>query len=221
LKQKKLTHVYFISGMSASSKIFERIHLPAEQYKTHFLEWIMPYSRNESMTKYAKRFAEQITEENPVIVGVSFGGMLAQEIARIIHCDKIILISSLKTPKEFSLFFKMTKALKLYRFLPINTINFTERLLMKNGTKKIKRTLSIYRKYLPLRSKRYLLWATRSFLHWKAQKNTVTMLRLHGDKDKIIPINKIGKCELIENGTHVMILTKSSIIQQHLLRYLS
>ncbi|GGF75383.1 YqiA/YcfP family alpha/beta fold hydrolase [Wenyingzhuangia marina] len=221
MKTENITHVYFLPGMSACSAIFERIQLPKEKYKMHFLEWIMPHSKKESLTDYTKRFAKQITEKNPVLVGVSFGGVLAQEIAQIIPAKKIILISSVKSPEEYSPFFKTVKATKIHKLLPISFINWSENLLHKNGSKKVRNTLSVYRKFLPLRNKLYTQWAVRSFLYWKGCNNHVDLFHLHGDADKIIPIHYIKNCEIIKNGTHVMILTKSSTIQQHILRCLA
>lgn len=222
MKTENITHVYFLPGMSACSKIFERIHLPKEQFKMHFLEWLMPISKDESLADYTKRFSKQVTEKNPVLVGVSFGGVLAQEIAQIIPCKKIILVSSVKNPREYSPFFKTVKTTKLYKLLPITFINWTEDFLRKKGTKKIKNTLTVYRKFLPLRNKLYTQWAVRSFLHWKGcQNNNTEIAHLHGDADKIIPLKYIQKCNVIKNGTHVMILTKSSTIQKYILKYLA
>lgn len=221
MKTENITHVYFLPGMSACSAIFERIQLPKEKYKMYFLEWQMPLSKKESLKDYTKRFVNQITEENPVLVGVSFGGVLAQEIAQIISTKKIILISSVKSPDEYSTFFKTVKATKLYKLLPISFINWAENFLHKNGRKKIKNTLTVYRRFLPLRNKLYTQWAVRCFLHWKGCDNKIDLIHLHGDADQIIPIKHIKNCEVIKNGTHVMILTKSSTIQQHIVRCLA
>lgn len=207
--------------MSASSAIFERIKLPEDKYKMHFLEWLMPLSKNESLKDYVKRFAKQITEKNAVFIGVSFGGVLAQELAQILPCKKIILISSVKSPNEYSTFFKIVKSTRVYKLLPISFINWGEDFLRKNGSKKIKNTLTVYRKFLPIRNKTYTQWAVRSFLHWKGCKNDKDLLHLHGDKDKIIPVKYIRQCILINRGTHVMILTKSSSIQRHIISFLA
>jgi thioesterase domain-containing protein len=37
---------------------------------------------DESLDEYAKRIAEKIKLENPVLIGVSFGGILVQEMAK-------------------------------------------------------------------------------------------------------------------------------------------
>lgn len=207
--------------MSASSAIFERIKLPTEKYKMHFLEWLMPLSKDESLSDYAKRFAKQITAANPILIGVSFGGILAQEIAQIIPCKKIIIISSIKSPTEYSFFFKTVKTTRLYKLYPVTFLNFLEQFLYKKGSSKIKNTLTVYRKFLPIRNKLYTQWAIRSFLLWKGSHNNLPLLHIHGNSDQIIPIKYIKNCEVIKNGTHAMILTKSSSIEQYILRYLA
>ncbi len=68
-------------------KIFERIQLPEETFEMHLLEWFLP-EQNESLEAYAKRMTLKIKHENPVLIGVSFGGILVQEMARIIPDSK-------------------------------------------------------------------------------------------------------------------------------------
>lgn len=81
-------HLYFIPGTAANSKIFERIELPKDQFEMHFLEWIVPASKDETIEAYAKRFSEGIIHENPILLGVSFGGIMAQEVSKIIPTEK-------------------------------------------------------------------------------------------------------------------------------------
>jgi esterase/lipase len=66
----------------------------------HLLDWIDP-QQNESLQSYASRLCEKITHNNPVLIGVSFGGIIVQEMSRIISCKKVVIISSVKSYKEF------------------------------------------------------------------------------------------------------------------------
>ena len=71
-----MIHVYLMPGMSANSLIFEKIKFP-ENFKLHKLDWINP-DIDESIENYAKRLSEKIVHKNPVLIGVSFGGILVQ-----------------------------------------------------------------------------------------------------------------------------------------------
>ena len=94
-------HVYFMPGMSANSLIFERIKLP-KGFISNFLEWIPP-KKDEKITNYSKRLSRLIVHENPILIGVSFGGLIVQELSKIIKTRKVIIISSIKTNKESSI----------------------------------------------------------------------------------------------------------------------
>ena len=86
-----IIHVYLMPGMAASSKIFEYIELPKNQFKIHYLEWMLP-SENESLSDYALRMTKNIKHNNCVLIGVSFGGVLVQEMSKYIDIKKLIII---------------------------------------------------------------------------------------------------------------------------------
>jgi len=206
--------------MSASSIIFERIKLPVNLFEIHLLEWIQPLSVDESLESYVNRFSELIQHPSPVFIGVSFGGIIAQELATKFKNSKVILISSIQHQNEIPAFLKFVRKTKLYYSYPCSLINTIEKLCYCFGTKNIKRTLGYYRKYLPLRNRTYTMWAIHSFLNWK-QTNSLKCLQLHGNKDFMLPIKNIKKSHIIINGTHAMILTKSSSIQAKIIQYLT
>ncbi len=76
--------------------------------------------KNESIEQYAKRMSEKIHHENPVLIGLSFGGMMCIEIAKIINTDKIIIISSVKSFHEMPWWMRLAGKLKLYKIFPLN-----------------------------------------------------------------------------------------------------
>ena len=112
------THIYFMPGLAASSNIFEYIRLPNNKYELHFLEWLIPESDDESIEQYSKRLCEKVEHTNPVLVGVSFGGIIVQEMSEFIQPDKIILISSIKNENEMPGRFLFLKKSKIYRLFP-------------------------------------------------------------------------------------------------------
>ena len=82
--------VYLMPGMGANPRIFEFLSL-SERYNVNFLTWISPH-KNESLQDYAKRMCFRVKHQNPILVGVSFGGILVQEMASHIQCNKVIII---------------------------------------------------------------------------------------------------------------------------------
>lgn len=107
--------VYFISGLGADKRIFSFLDLSF--CEPAFVDWITPL-KNESLQGYALRLGKNIPGKDPVIIGISFGGMLATEIAKVNPSAKIIIISSNKTAEEFPFYLRIGRYLPVYKWLP-------------------------------------------------------------------------------------------------------
>jgi pimeloyl-ACP methyl ester carboxylesterase len=91
--------IYCLSGLGANEKVFQFLDLSFA--KPVFIQWLPP-RQNETLRQYALRLKEEyITEPEPVIFGLSLGGMMAVEIAKVIPSSTAILISSAKTKRKF------------------------------------------------------------------------------------------------------------------------
>ena len=83
------TVVYFVPGLAAGKEIFEYISLPNHLYDVRVLEWIPPH-KNESIKQYAQRMANLIIEKNIILIGVSFGGVMVQEMSFFLKTKKTL-----------------------------------------------------------------------------------------------------------------------------------
>ena len=107
--------VYFISGLGADKRAFSFLDLSF--CEPQFIEWIKPLEK-ESLKSYALRLRKQIPEEHPTVVGVSFGGMLATEMAKEDKLMNVIIIASNKSSAEFPAYLRVGKYLPVYKWLP-------------------------------------------------------------------------------------------------------
>ncbi|WP_395654738.1 alpha/beta hydrolase [Flavobacterium sp.] len=208
--------VYFMPGLAASPTIFENIKLPEDQFEMHFLEWFLPNDK-ESIESYALRMAEKIQDENPVLVGVSFGGVLVQEIAKHIKTQKVIIISSVKSNTEFPSRFKVAKTTKAYKLIPTQLLADIEKLVKYAfGDNIVSKRIKLYEKYLSVRDKQYLDWAIETILCWNQKKGNESVIHIHGDADEVFPIKNIENCIVIKGGTHIMIINKFKWFNENL-----
>ena len=199
--------VYFMPGLAASSSIFERIALPVDGFEMILLEWELPLN-NESLSEYAERISKKITHENPVLIGVSFGGILVQEMAQFLDVRKIIIISSVKSNLEFPTAFKVAKTTKAYKLFPTNLISNIENLALFSFGNKVKKRIDLYEKFLSVRDKKYLDWAIEKVILWDRTEIVNNVIHIHGDADEVFPIKNIERCIVVKGGTHIMILSK-------------
>ena len=208
--------VYFMPGLAASPIIFENIKLPEDQFEMHFLEWFLPNDK-ESIESYALRMTEKIQDENPVLVGVSFGGVLVQEIAKHIKTQKVIIISSVKSNTEFPSRFKVAKTTKAYKLIPTQLLADIEKLVKYAfGDNIVAKRLKLYEKYLSVRDKQYLDWAIETILCWNQKKGNESVIHIHGDADEVFPIKNIENCIILKGGTHIMIINKFKWFNENL-----
>ena len=208
-------HVYFMPGLAASSLIFERISLPVEIFEIHLLEWIIPIEK-ESISSYAQRISKLIKHENVVLIGVSFGGVVVQEMACFLTLRKLIIISSIKTNLEMPLRMKVVNSLKAYKLLPLRLMQNIEILNKFPLSSFVQQRLKIYQKYLSIRDKTYLSWSIEQMITWKRITRDEKVIHIHGDSDQVFPIKNIKNCIIVKGGTHIMILNKYKWFNENL-----
>ncbi len=213
MKKNKI-HIYFVPGLAASSKIFEYINLPKDRFEIHFLEWLLPLSVSEPIENYAKRMAESVDAENPVLLGVSFGGIMVQEMSKYLNINKIILISSVKCRDEMPKRLKVIQKTKAYKLFPVKSVTNIEEFSMYAFGDIAKKRIHLYKEYLSIRNENYLNWAIYNVLHWQRIIPFKNILHIHGIEDSVFPIKYIKNCIPVENGTHIMILNKAQSISK-------
>lgn len=215
MMDKTKTSVYFMPGLAASSLIFERITLPQDLFEVYLLDWELPIGE-ESLTDYARRMAQKITAPNPVLIGVSFGGILVQEMAVFLNPQKVIIISSVKSNLEFPRRMKIAKTTKAYKLIPTSIFSNMEKLSAFSFGKSIAQRLKLYERYLSVRDVKYLDWAIERIVLWDRTQVDKSVVHIHGDADEVFPIQYISDCIVVKGGTHIMILSKYKWLNENL-----
>lgn len=212
-----MKNVYLFSGLGADYRAFAHLDLPG--YNKVFIRWIPPLS-GESMSAYASRIREQIKDPHPILVGLSFGGMIAVEVALQMPAEKIVLISSAKTKEDLkagnSLFFRW----KLYRIIPgslLQQSNFIVNRLFGAETREDKRLLAAI---LQDTDPRFFRWAMDNIVHWQNDTVPPHLIHIHGTADKIIPYAGLHADYSIEGGGHLMVLNRADTISRMICRFL-
>ncbi len=210
-----LIHVYFMPGMAANPSIFEFIELPEGQFKIHCLEWMIP-NPNETLIDYAKRMSEKIEHDNAVLLGVSFGGILVQEMSKFLNLKKLIIVSSIKSKHELPKRMKLAKITKAYKLLPTQFVSNFESFAKYAFGETIKKRVNLYKKYLSVNDKGYLDWALYNMICWEREDVIPNIIHIHGDKDPVFPIKNILNCITVKGGTHIMIINKYKWFNENL-----
>ncbi len=202
-------------GMAANPSIFKNIELPTHTFEPHWLEWFVP-TKDMSFTAYAKVINEQVVHEDPVLLGVSFGGMLVQEMAKHMPVKKIIIISSVKKTSELPKRMRFAKFSKIHKLLPTGLVNNVEVLAKYAFGETVNKRLALYDEYLSIRDKYYIDWSIDQIVNWRSSEPPDNLVHIHGEKDSVFPIRNISDCIPVKNGTHTMILHRAKWFNEHL-----
>ena len=211
----ELTHVYLMPGMAASPAIFEYIELQESRYEIHYLEWQIPVI-NETLQEYAKRMCAFVEYDHVVLLGVSFGGILVQEMSKFITLKKLIVVSSVKSHYELPKRFKLIKVTKAYKILPTQLVKNIDLLAKYAFGETIKKRVDLYKKYLSVNDKAYLDWAIKQVVCWDQEDSHPDAIYIHGDKDVVFPNSCGGDCIVLKGGTHIMIINKYKWFNENL-----
>jgi pimeloyl-ACP methyl ester carboxylesterase len=199
--------VYIFSGLGADERVFQRLDLTG--FSTTFIKWVPPLEK-ETIEGYATRLLNQITTSKPTLLGLSFGGMMAVKVAKIIDIEKVILIASAKTKYEIPFYYRLAGQLRLHKLLPTKLLkgsNFITNWFFGAKTKHEKQILN---NILYDTDAIFLKWAIDKVALWTNQTKPQNIFHIHGTKDYILPLAFVQYDLKIKNGGHLMTLNKSN-----------
>lgn len=205
--------VYFISGLGADERVFQFLHLKGIPHR--FIRWLGPL-KGESMGNYCIRLLDQIKrDEEVVLIGISFGGIIAQELSKLISVRLVIIISSIKTHHEFSWPLKLVRWTQLHRMVPFWLMRLSNRYTANYffGVKGRNESKLLHQIIIDT-DPHFLVWAIHVLMNWRNENYPASLMHIHGTSDRIFPIGYIQQPIEIPSGGHFMIVTQSEAIEQ-------
>lgn len=206
-----LKQIYCLCGLGSDERIFSKLTWN-KNWDIHYLHWLQP-QQHEPLSDYARRMSSSIKENNATLIGVSFGGMVCIEIAKLIPVEKVILISSAQSYHELPRWMRISGKLKLdtlipgrglQRMRPVKLFSPIENYFLGAVADDEKQLANEYRQKV---DPGYLKWSIHQILNWKNDWAPPLMYHLHGDKDKILPVQNVKATHIIKGGRHFMVYT--------------
>ncbi len=198
--------LYIFSGLGADERVFQRLNF--SDYSTTFIKWIVPKDI-ETIEHYASRLLDQIPTTKPTLIGLSFGGLIAVEVAKQIDTEKVILIASAKTKNEIPFYYRFAGQLRLHKLLSTRLLKSSN--LITNwffGTSSAF-DKQLLKQILIDTDPTFLKWAIDKVARWTNQTQTKNLFHIHGTSDRILPFKFVNCNSTIKNGGHLMTLNKA------------
>lgn len=205
------TRLLMFSGMTPGERIFapQLAAIPGMRVAS----WLPPL-RNETLGRYARRLADSLPGSAPSFLGgVSFGGIVALELACLLPVRACFLISSVTSPSELPPWFRAARAMGP---LDLEVVLQGAGQLAAAWPRKHRSAATSRLKKLAGKSGDWHRWATSAVLRWRPNPAIANLkiYRIHGQLDRTLPSRYIRGAVLIPTGGHVLPLTHPETINR-------
>lgn len=210
------SRLILIPGMGADHRLFE----PQRQGGLDFETFDLPAPlHGDTLTSYAQRLARPWRlDENTVVAGVSFGGMIACEWARIAPVRRVLLIASCQSGAAIPPVRRMAELIS--RMVPDRFIRrrcATGCQLMGQLEGLSAAQIELITDMAQKASIPAMRRIARMILRWPGGGRVpVPIHHIHGAKDHIIPIRRVAPDEVIPDGGHLINLTHAERVNAFL-----
>jgi len=212
-----MMNLYCISGLGADKRVFAKLDLQ-DVSMVHF-DWPV-HDENDTLSSYALKVSALIAEDDPVILGVSFGGMLAVEIAKVRPVKKVVIVSSAKDSSERPFAPWIVKQVINSGIVPLSFYTWPNIVLYKLFSTETEEDRKLLKNIILDSDARLVKWAISAILSWDNEVVPDKVVHIHGKVDRMITPRDIQADEWIDDGGHMMIYNRaeqvSSFVQQQL-----
>ena len=186
--------------------------------------WITPLHEDEPLASYAKRFAATLDTFRPFhLGGISFGGMLAQEVARHVNAERLFLLSTctsrhgiphgLRLAGDFILPCLVTPILNPLKALPsrIRSLGPSHLLACNRLVQEMVRDCPA----------EVVRWSLKALLGWDGHHDPLPpVVHVKGERDALLPPYLCRPTHVVRGAGHLMSMTHAPEVNAILAEYL-
>jgi pimeloyl-ACP methyl ester carboxylesterase len=207
--------IYLIAGMGADTRIYNRVDIP-EKYEVVPVDWIEPHE-TDTLSTYAQKLIHQYDiQPKSIIIGNSLGGMLAIEIAKVMEVKKTILVSSIRTIDEAPFYFKVFRAMPVYKIFTDKMFDLIKYFINPIFGAEDKEGYWLFRDMYEKTSRKFLRWSMGATVHWDNKVIPENVYQISGNKDMVFNYKRLKSAAIIEGGTHLMLFDRAKEVNKWL-----
>jgi pimeloyl-ACP methyl ester carboxylesterase len=210
--------IYCITGLGADHRFFGKLRITG--YDLIPVPWVKADDAD-TLPTYAMKMYKAIQEPAPVIIGLSFGGMLATEIKKQVPAATVILVSSAKTIDEIGYDNFLFKAISRMGVIPESWFVTPFPFILDLLGAQTEAEKSEFRQMMASGDPDFVKWCVNSILHWENREVPSGIFHIHGTDDKVIWPTWVHPDVWIEDGSHIMIYNRADEVAAHIKQHLS
>ena len=212
--------VYFVSGLGADERVFQFLDLPGVDKV--FIRWVAP-EPDEPLAAYCARLLPQFDLSREInLVGISFGGIVCQELAHLVPCRRVVLISSIKGPWEMDWKLRTVARTGLYRVVPAVVLKWSN-LLTANYYFGVETPAeaALLRRIIQDTAPDFMRWAIAEIMAWQPPAAGPGPAHVHGGRDRVFPAGPIADATVLPGAGHFMVVNRAAAVSTFIGRALA
>lgn len=154
------------------------------------------------------------TSTSYTFIGVSLGGMLISELLDVYKPQKAILISSAKCRSELPFRYRFQKHVPLNKIIPKRLIKLGAKILQPLVEPDRNKNKSTFKSMLTDKNPKYLKRTVNLIINWDKKEAHSSIIHIHGDEDKTIPLRNVKNAQILKKGSHMMTLTRGAELNE-------
>ncbi|MCG8510062.1 MAG: alpha/beta hydrolase [Rhodospirillales bacterium] len=177
----------------------------------------LPHHEGETLAEYAKRMSTTLDVAEPFCIGgASFGGMVAQELARHLNPAAVFLIASGRSgdcvAPHLRYFGEFAKVLPTRVFEVGQGLS---RLFVEKFGQLTASQRSQFEAMLSGARPDFVRWGVRAILSWPGAGDLpMPVYHIHGQEDQLIPLDKVQPEEVVPRAGHLVNITHSAVVNR-------
>jgi pimeloyl-ACP methyl ester carboxylesterase len=202
------------SGLGANAEVLRH-------QKQAFPQLIVPPwqrpEKNDDLSTYSARLVESISIQRPCIIGgASFGGIIAQHVAKLISPAAVVLIGSVRNPNEFPLRIRAFRPFaRVSRWLPVSLLQSLVAPCCGSVARKMFPHMSELALQFRHSDANVFRWSVENLLAWRQPISLCCpVLQVHGSRDFVLPASRVKADRYLAGAGHVLSLTHPVEVNQ-------
>jgi pimeloyl-ACP methyl ester carboxylesterase len=210
-----------LPGLGADERSFEpqRARFPGLEVPG----WL-PHEPGESLRAYAHRIAATILPSQRFYLGgVSFGGMVAQEIARLMHPEAVFLIASCRTGAALAPHLRyFNEFAHLFPERDFSPGAGLSRLYVSKFGRLTPEQEALFEEMLLGVQPAFVRWGISAVIDWPgAGELPMPVYHIHGSDDELIPASSVQADQVIAGGGHLLNVTHADAVNAFLAKHMA